>query len=99
MKFPKLNMGGGLKAPGIKIGGAPKLGGASDVPHAPATGNVRPHLAGVSSHRLSLRGRSAFPPNPATAFNSPGTGAGPDPEAAFAGGAGPSGAAQGDMGQ
>lgn len=97
MKLPKGLMGALPKMGALKIGAAPKVHGAPGMPKAPGAGNVRPHLAGVSSHRLSLRGRSAFPPTPPTAFNTPGSAAGP--AAAFAGGAGPAGAAQGDMGE
>lgn len=100
MKLPAMKMG----AKGGGLGGLPKLGamgpklaGTPGMPKPPAVGNVRPHLSGVSSHRLSLRGRSAFPPTPAAAFNTPGQAAGP--AAAFAGGAGPAGAAAGDMGE
>lgn len=96
MKFPGVSL---PKPGGIKIGGlgAPKLRGAPGLPKAPSAGNVRPHLAGVSTHRLSLRGKSAYPAAGPTAFNTPDAVAGP--AQAFAGGAGAPGAAQGDLGE
>jgi hypothetical protein len=101
MKLPKLNMSGAGKMGAIKVGGPAGLKAGPGMPKTAAGSNVRPHLAGVSSHRLSLRGKSAFPPTSPTAFMPPagaGGGAPAGPVAAFAGGAGPAGAAGGDMG-
>lgn len=86
----------------------PHFGGVTHPGGGGKGASSRPHISGLSSHRLRLAGKSAFPPQPA-AFGTPDQAGGgdpafgPAPSAGMGGGpagGGPmTGAAGGDLGE